>query len=74
MSADLKAVSGVDTPFPLAPGRGDEAAHGGNGPDNRERTSLQVQPRDIYILHPRPHIDTLKGEGEAFQVDSCMKI
>lgn len=65
MTADLKKVSGLDTVFPLVPGRGDEAAHGGHGPDSRERKSLTVQPRDIYI--PDLHIETLKVKARNFR-------
>ena len=34
LSADLKQVSGLDAPFPLVPGRGDEARNGGSGLDS----------------------------------------
>jgi len=57
MTADLKRVSGLDTPA-LVPGRGDEAKHGGHGPDSREPKRLSLKPRDIY--EPDMHIDTLK--------------
>jgi hypothetical protein len=65
MSADLKKVSGLDTPFPLVAGRGDEAAHGGHGSDSRDQKALQVQPRDIYI--PDLRIETLKVKASNFR-------
>jgi error-prone DNA polymerase len=61
LTSDLKQLSGLDTPFPLVPGRGDEAVHGGHGPDSREPKPLSVKPRDMY--EPDLHIDTLEGEG-----------
>src|ERR1019366_5413623 len=51
--------------FPLTPGRGDEAKHGGHGPDSRERKTLQVTPRDMY--EPDLHIDTLKVKARNFR-------
>jgi error-prone DNA polymerase len=48
LTADLKTVSGLDAPFPLVSGRGDEARHGGNGTDNSELRPT-ANPRDIYI-------------------------
>ena len=65
MSADLKQVSGLDATFPLTPGRGDEAKHGGHGPDSREKKTLQVTPRDMY--EPDLHIDTLKVKARNFR-------
>jgi error-prone DNA polymerase len=64
LSADLKAVSGVDGPFPLAAGRGDEAKHGGSGGDSREPKPI-VRPRDMS--EPDLHIDTLKLKARNFR-------
>jgi error-prone DNA polymerase len=62
-----KAGRRLDTPFPLVPGRGDEAAHGGGpwGPDSREPKALTVRPRDMY--QPDLHIDTLKVKARNFR-------
>lgn len=65
MSANLKQVAGLDMPFPLVPGRGDEAKGGGHGPDSREPKRLSVRPRDIY--EPDQHTDTLKLKARNFR-------
>jgi error-prone DNA polymerase len=57
LTADLRTVSGLDDAFPLVPGRGDEAKHGGHGPDTRDPRPV-TKPRDIYI--PDLHTDTIK--------------
>lgn len=64
LTADLRKVSGLDAPFPLVPGRGDEAKHGG-GPDSREARALEARPRDMYT--PDLHIDTLKLKARNFR-------
>jgi error-prone DNA polymerase len=64
LSNDLKRVSGLDTPFPLHPGRGDNAKHGG-GPDSREVKAAMIRPRDLY--EPGRHIDTLKVKARNFK-------
>jgi error-prone DNA polymerase len=64
LTAELKAISGLDQAFPLAPGRGDEAKHGGHGLDSREHKPL-TKPRDIYV--PDLHIDTLKVKARNFR-------
>jgi len=65
LSAELKLISGLDGPFPLTPGRGDEAKHGGSGLDSREPKALAVAPRDMY--EPDLHIDTLKLKARNFR-------
>jgi error-prone DNA polymerase len=60
LTPDLNQISGLDAPFPLVPGRGDEAKHSG-GPDSRDGKALSPKPRDIYV--PDLHIDTLKVTG-----------
>lgn len=65
LTADLKQVSGRDAPFPLVPGRGDEAKHGGNGLDSREPKPAANKPRDMYV--PDLHIDTLKLKARNFR-------
>ena len=65
LSADLKQVSGLDEPFPLIAGRGDEARHGGSALDSREPKHLGVAPRDMY--EPDLHIDTLKIQARNFR-------
>jgi error-prone DNA polymerase len=64
LTADLKTVSGLDAPFPLTPGRGDEAKHGGHGPDSREARPV-AKPRDIHV--PDLHIDTIKLKARNFR-------
>jgi error-prone DNA polymerase len=64
LTADLRTVSGLDTAFPLVPGRGDEAKHGGHGPDSREPRPV-TKPRDIYV--PDLHIDTIKLKARNFR-------
>jgi error-prone DNA polymerase len=65
LTADLKQVSGLDAPFPLLPGRGDEAKHGGSGLDSREPKPPANKPRDMYV--PDLHIDTLKLKARNFR-------
>jgi error-prone DNA polymerase len=64
LTAYLKTVSGLDAPFPLTPGRGDEAKHGGHGPDSRDPRPIAT-PRDIYV--PDLHIDTIKLKARNFR-------
>jgi error-prone DNA polymerase len=64
LTTDLKTVSGLDAPFPLVPGRGDEAKHGGHGPDSRDPRPV-TKPRDIYV--PDLHIDTIKLKARNFR-------
>jgi error-prone DNA polymerase len=65
LSQDLKRVSGLDTPFPMVPGRGDEAKTGGSGQDSREPKQPIMRPRDMYV--PDLHIDTLKVKARNFR-------
>lgn len=64
LTPDLKTVSGRDAAFPLVPGRGDEAKHGGSGSDSREPKPI-TKPRDMYV--PDLHIDTLKLRARNFR-------
>jgi hypothetical protein len=48
LSSELKRISGLDTAFPLVPGRGDEAKHGGHGPDSQ--AALRVR----FVFANRP--------------------
>ena len=64
LSSELKRISGLDTAFPLVPGRGDEARHGGHGPDSRDPTPI-TRPRDRY--EPDLHIDTLMLKARNFR-------
>jgi DNA polymerase III alpha subunit len=64
LTADLKTISGLDVPFPLVPGRGDEAKHGGHGPDSRDPRPV-TKSRDIYV--PDLHIDTIKLKARNFR-------
>ena len=64
LTGDLKRISGLDGEFPLPAGRGDEARHGGSGPDSREPKQTVPTPRDIYV--PDLHIDTLKVKARNF--------
>jgi nucleotidyltransferase/DNA polymerase involved in DNA repair len=64
LSADLRRVSGIDNPFPLTAGRGDEAKHGGHGLDSRQPKTPPIKPRDMY--GPDLHIDTLKIKARSF--------
>jgi len=64
LSSELKRISGLDTAFPLVPGRGDEARHGGHGPDSRDPRPI-TRPRDMY--EPDLHIDTLKLKARNFR-------
>jgi len=63
LTTDLRTVSGLDTPFPLAAGRGDEAKHSSGG-DSREQKSIS-KPRDMY--DPNLHIDELKIRARNFR-------
>jgi error-prone DNA polymerase len=65
LTTDLKQVSGLDLDFPVPAGRGDEARHGGSGPDSREPKHTVPTPRDIYV--PDLHIDTLKVKARNFR-------
>ncbi|WP_426233434.1 hypothetical protein [Pararhizobium sp. DWP3-4] len=52
--------------FRVPTGRGDEFAHGSPGsPDSRERPTMGVKAREIYI--PDLHIDTVKVKSRNFQ-------
>jgi error-prone DNA polymerase len=64
LTADLRTVSGLNTPFPLVPGRGDEAKHGGRGLDSRDPRPVN-KPRDMYV--PDLHIDTIKLKARNFR-------
>ena len=64
LSSELKRISGLDAAFPLVPGRGDEARHGGHGPDSRDPTPI-TRPRDRY--EPDLHIDTLMLKARNFR-------
>ena len=64
LSSDLRRVADIDAPFPLVPGRGDEAKHGGSGPDSRDPRPV-TKPRDMY--EPDLHIDTLKLKARNFR-------
>ena len=64
LSAELKRISGLEASFPLQPGRGDEARHGGHGPDSRDPRPIS-RPRDMYV--PDLHIDTLKLKARNFR-------
>jgi error-prone DNA polymerase len=61
LTADLRTVSGLDAPFPLVPGRGDEAKHASHSRDPRPI----AKPRDIYV--PDLHIDTIKLKARNFR-------
>jgi error-prone DNA polymerase len=63
LSSDLKLVSGLDGPFPLQPGRRDEARYGG-GSDSREQKQI-ARPRDLY--EPDRHIETIKIKARNFR-------
>ncbi|HCJ74076.1 MAG TPA: error-prone DNA polymerase, partial [Agrobacterium sp.] len=64
LSGDLVGLADRDTEFRLPAGRGDEFAHGGGGPDSRDRPK-PVVPRDMFT--PDLHIDTLKVKSRNFQ-------
>ncbi|QCM14107.1 DNA polymerase III subunit alpha (plasmid) [Agrobacterium tumefaciens] len=64
LSGDLVGLADLDTEFRLPAGRGDEFAHGGGGPDSRDRSKPMV-PRDMFT--PDLHIDTLKVKSRNFQ-------
>jgi error-prone DNA polymerase len=64
LSGDLKRVAGLETPFPLQPGRGDEAKHGGSS-GSREPKVAMTKARDIYV--PEVPIDTLKVKARNFR-------
>jgi error-prone DNA polymerase len=64
LTAYLREISGLETPFPLVSSRGDEAKGGGSGADSRERKPI-TRPRDMY--EPDLHIDTLKVSARNFR-------
>ena len=64
LTPDLKRISGLDAPFPLVRGRGDEAKHCG-GSDSRDGQALSPKPRDIYVADV--YIDTLKLKARNFR-------
>jgi error-prone DNA polymerase len=57
LTAGLVGLADRDSEFKLPTGRGDELAHGGGGPDSRDRPK-PIVPRDLFT--PDLHIDTLK--------------
>ncbi len=63
LSSDLVGLADRDTGFKLPTGRGDEFAHGGGGPDSRDRPK-PVVTRDMFT--PDLHIDTLKVKSRNF--------
>jgi error-prone DNA polymerase len=65
LTHDLKSVAGLDAPFPLPSGRGDEAKGGGSGPDSRDPKPQIIKPRDVY--EPDLHIETLKVKARNFR-------
>jgi hypothetical protein len=50
LTADLRTVSGLDATFPLVPGRGDEAKHGGSG--IQTAASLKPSPSRAICMCP----------------------
>ena len=50
LSAELRRVSGIDTAFPAAAGRGDDAKRRGSVEDSRDPKPI-VRPRDMYEPH-----------------------
>ena len=64
LSPLLASVGGRDAPFPLRPGRGDEAARGPVSPDPRG-TPKGMAARDMFV--PDLHIDTLKQKTRDFR-------
>ena len=72
LTKDLKQVSGLDTPFPLIPGRGDEAKHP-DGLGSRTRPPIlvtvpgtsagrRVLRRDHRVRMPSPiNVSSLAG-------------
>ena len=65
LSGDLRRVSGMNDAFPLTPGRGDEAKHGGHGLDSREpKLPPPIKPRDIYVSDL--HVSTLTVKARNF--------
>ncbi len=65
LTADLKQVAGRNAPFPLVPGRGDEAKQGSGANDSRQPEPPVSKPRDMYV--PDLHIDTLKLKARNFK-------
>ena len=63
LTSDLRTVSGLEEPFLIVAGRGDEARHSGGG-DSREAKPIS-KPRDMY--DPHPHIDDLKVKARNFR-------
>ncbi|MEO5322842.1 error-prone DNA polymerase [Mesorhizobium sp. CC13] len=64
LSAELASVGQRDAAFPLPHGRGDQARHGGSGPDPREVPPCGLRTRDIYI--PDLHIDAIRVKTRDF--------
>jgi error-prone DNA polymerase len=60
----LRSVGDREEPFPLQPGRGDEARHGSR-PDPREAPPLGRKPRDIFV--PDLHLDSIKLKTRDFR-------
>jgi len=65
LTSDLKKIAGLDAPFPLVPGRGDETKQSCSSADSRDGKALSAKPRDIYV--PDLHIDTLKLTARNFR-------
>lgn len=63
LTADLVGLADRDSEFKLPTGCGDEFAHGGGGPDSRDRPK-PIVPRDLFT--PDLHIDTLKVKSRNF--------
>jgi error-prone DNA polymerase len=61
----LGSVGDRDTGFPLPHGRGDEAHHGGVGPDPRGLPPKGFRTRNMYT--PDLHIDTIKVKARDFR-------
>ncbi len=65
LSPELASIGERDAAFPLPHGRGDEAHHGGTGPDPRDLPPKGLRTRDIYVRDL--HIDTLKVRPRDFR-------
>ena len=63
LSAELRTLSQRSHPFPLAQGRGDQAASGG-GPDPRDVSNKGLRARDLY--DPTPDLETIKLKSHNF--------
>lgn len=65
LSSELASIGSGQSAFPVSHGRGDEASHGGSGPDSREPPPKRFRARDIYI--PDLHIDTIRVRPRDFR-------